>query len=103
IHGEPPFGARPPWTLTGRRTVDQDFGQVVGYAVRTVLGEPGGEVPGEPIFGRHDGRPSTRSGRICASVSRATRILARAQRRGDFAGPSGMPRVAATVGIGRSR
>ena len=103
VHGKPPFGARPPRPLARRRGLHQDLAEVVGHAMPGLLVEPAREVLSERVVGGHAGRPSTVPGRSRESASSAARISPRARCRRDFAVPRGIPRVAATVGSGRSR
>ncbi len=102
-HRQQPFEARPPGSLAGCRGLHEGLGEVVGHAVCRVLAEPAREGRSEPVVGRHAVRPSASSRDARASASSAARSWPSARCRRDFAVPSGMPRLSATAGSGRSR
>ena len=59
IHGEPPFGARPPRPLSSRRGLHQDLVEVIRDAMPGLLVKPRAEGLSESVVAGHAGRPST--------------------------------------------
>ncbi len=104
LHGEPPFEARPPRPLAGRRSsAARTSARWSGTWCSASSWSQSETVRSKRVVGRHAGRPSVTSGRGRASASSAARMTWSARCRRDFAVPSGIPSVAATSGNGRSR
>ena len=101
VHGEPPFGRRPPRPLAPMRRDRKDAFEVVGIGAHREVVEHVRQVAfGERTRAHADVLARSGSPAASSGSSMATRMSRRARWRRDLTVPTGIRRVAATSGSG---